>query len=138
VTHRRPKSDIRADINVTPLVDIVLVLLIIFMVVAPVIAQAVPVELPRTVHHGSKADDGSDLPVSVTRDEQIYLRTTRVAVADLPRLVNEARRGAAGQKVFLQGDSLTQFRAVRELMEALRKANVDQVMLRTEAARPTH
>jgi biopolymer transport protein ExbD len=71
----RSRQAVRADINVTPLVDVVLVLLIIFMVVAPIIAQAVPIDLPETVHHESRPDDGQHVVVSVTRTGQIRKAT---------------------------------------------------------------
>jgi biopolymer transport protein TolR len=130
------KSAVRADINVTPLVDIVLVLLIIFMVVAPMVARAVPVELPRTAHHQSKPDDGRDVPLSVTRTDEVFLRDRRVVVADLPRLVAAERQGASSATVYLQGDSLTSYKTVREVMEALRKAGISRVTLRTERLEP--
>ena len=65
-----------ADINVTPLVDVVLVLLIIFMVVTPMIARGVPVDLPQTVNHSKKPDDGKDIIVSVTKEQAVYVGAT--------------------------------------------------------------
>jgi biopolymer transport protein ExbD/biopolymer transport protein TolR len=131
----RPRGDLRADINVTPLVDVVLVLLIIFMVVVPMVAQSVPVELPLARHHDRKADDGKDMVVSVTREGQVYLRTDRVDVRDVPRLLEEQRRRSSQGKVYLKGDGLTRYRAVREVVDALRRANLDEVMLATEEAK---
>ena len=82
-----------ANINVTPLVDVVLVLLIIFMVVTPLIASGVPVELPKTVHHNRKPDDGKDIIISVTADKRIFMSGRPVADArDITRLVEEERR----------------------------------------------
>ena len=69
----RAKPPIKADINVTPLVDVVLVLLIIFMVVTPLIASGVAVDLPRTAHHARKPDDGKDIIVSITKEEKVYV-----------------------------------------------------------------
>ena len=135
---RRPAQcvAIRADINVTPLVDVVLVLLIIFMVVTPMISQGMPVELPRTTHHDSKPDDGKDLLVSVSRQGQVYLRSNPVAVGDVPRLVEQERRRAPGRKVYLLGDSQGGFGTVRGVMEAIRKGgSVDEVLLRTDEIR---
>ena len=74
----RVKPPIKADINVTPLVDVVLVLLIIFMVVTPLIASGVAVDLPRTAHHARKPDDGKDIIVSVTADKRVYVGRTAV------------------------------------------------------------
>jgi biopolymer transport protein TolR len=134
---RRRPADVRADINVTPLVDVVLVLLIIFMVVTPMISQGMPVELPRTVNHDRKPDDGKDLLVSVNRQGQVYLRSNPVAVSDVSRLVEQERRRAPGRKVYLLGDSQGGFGTVRGVMEAIRKGgSVDEVLLRTDEVRP--
>ena len=65
------RPQVRADINVTPLVDVVLVLLIIFMVVTPLIASGVAVDLPRTRHHTRSPDDGKNLVVSITADKRL-------------------------------------------------------------------
>jgi biopolymer transport protein TolR len=133
---RRPPADVRADINVTPLVDVVLVLLIIFMVVTPMISQGMPVELPRTVHHEQKPDDGKDLLVSVDRAGRVYLRSNPVAVGDVSRLVEEERRRTPGRKVYLLGDSQGGFGTVRGVMEAIRKGGaVDEVLLKTDEIR---
>jgi len=133
---RRRPADIRADINVTPLVDVVLVLLIIFMVVTPMIASGVQVDLPRTVNHSKKPDDGKDLLVSVNRQGQVYLRSNPVAVSDVSRLVEQERRRAPGRKVYLLGDSQGGFGTVRGVMEAIRKGgSVDEVLLRTDEIR---
>ena len=130
---RRMAGEVRADINVTPLVDVVLVLLIIFMVVAPMISQGMPVELPRTTHHGQKPDDGKDLLLSITREGQVYLRANPVAVRDLPRLLEDDRRRVPGRTVYVQGDDQGRYRAVRQVLEAIHKgANLDEIQLRTE------
>src|SRR5438046_984249 len=81
--HARPKSSIatgsaRADINVTPLVDVVLVLLIIFMVVTPMLHRGVKIDLPETAHHAQRQDTGEQLIVSV-RPDGVYIETDRVS-----------------------------------------------------------
>jgi biopolymer transport protein ExbD len=130
---RRRAPDVRADINVTPLVDVVLVLLIIFMVVTPMIAQGFPVDLPRTVHHDLRPDDGKQLLVSVDRNGQVYVDARRAAVDDVARLVEQERRRAPGRRVYLLGDSQAGFGPARQVMEAIRKGtSVDEVLLRTD------
>jgi biopolymer transport protein ExbD len=135
---RRPPGKVRADINVTPLVDVVLVLLIIFMVVAPIVARGVPVELPQALHHSRKADDGKDVIVSVTRDGQVYLRANRVRVEDVSRQLAEERKRSPERRVYLRGDGLASYRSVRAVMEAVRKGSVEEVMLGTEDTKPTN
>ena len=68
----------RAEINVTPLVDVTLVLLIIFMVVTPMIVRGVSVELPLTSHHDRKNDDNKDLIVSINASGDVYLNADKV------------------------------------------------------------
>jgi biopolymer transport protein TolR len=132
-SRRRTRGDVQADINVTPLVDVVLVLLIIFMVVGPAIAQGVAVQVPRTVHHASKPDDGRDLIVALTSEGQLFLRTERVRLEDLARLVERERQRAPDRKVYLKGDDALEYGKVREVMEAIHGARVEEILLVTRA-----
>jgi biopolymer transport protein ExbD/biopolymer transport protein TolR len=128
-------GEVKSDINITPLVDVVLVLLIIFMVVTPMIASGVAVDLPRTENHSRKPDDGNDIIVSVTRDKEVYVGSSRInRVEDLPRAVSEERRKNPNKTVFLKGDSRSPYGYVRRAMQALQKAGIDDVVLGTEEA----
>jgi biopolymer transport protein TolR len=128
----RVKSAIQGDINVTPLVDVVLVLLIIFMVVTPMIASGVQVDLPKTVNHFKKPDDGKDIIVSVTKEKVVYMMANAVKKEDIPRRIEEERRKHPEKTVFVKGDSRTSYGAVREVMELVHKAGIEDVMLGTE------
>jgi biopolymer transport protein TolR len=132
-TESRRENKVKADINVTPLVDVVLVLLIIFMVVTPIIASGVPVELPRTHHHARKPDDGKDIIIAVTANKTVYVSGRPVsAAAEVTRLVEEERRRHPEKAAFVKADSRTTYGSVREVMEAVHKAGLDDVMLGTE------
>ena len=133
---RRTPGDIRADINVTPLVDVVLVLLIIFMVVGPAIIQGTPVELPRTVHHKTSPDEGKEILVVVTRDGQVHLRANPVGVDELTRLLGLEGGRPAERKVALKADKLADYKVVREVMEAINRADIEEVRLATDERRP--
>jgi biopolymer transport protein TolR len=128
----RTKSAVVGDINVTPLVDVVLVLLIIFMVVTPMIAGGVAVDLPKTVNHFKKPDDGKDIIISVTKEKVVYMMANAVKKEDIPRRVEEERRKHPEKTVFVKGDSRTTYGAVREVMELVHKAGIEDVMLGTE------
>jgi len=129
----RPARDLKADINVTPLVDVVLVLLIIFMVVTPMIASGVAVDLPRTAHHARKPDDGRDIIVSVTRDERFYVGTTRLGrVEELGQAVVAERRKYPDKTVFVKADTRVPFGAVRQAMQALHDLDIQDIVLGTE------
>lgn len=130
---QRELPKVKSDINVTPLVDVVLVLLIIFMVVTPLIASGVLVELPRTLHHSRKADEGKDIIVSVTRDNQIFLGGARLArVEDLGQAVRAEKRRSPQKTVFLKGDARASYGTVREAMQVLHDVDIEDVILGTE------
>ena len=128
----RTKSAVVGDINVTPLVDVVLVLLIIFMVVTPMIAGGVAVDLPKTVNHFKKPDDGKDIIISVTKEKAVYMMANAVRKEDLTRKVEEERRKHPEKTIFVKGDSRAAYGAVREVMELVHKAGIEDVMLGTE------
>ena len=124
---------VKSDINVTPLVDVVLVLLIIFMVVTPLIASGVLVDLPRTLHHARKPDEGKDIIISVTRDNQLYLGANRVArPEDLAQAVRAEKRRSPQKTVFLKGDALASYGTVREVMQALHGIEIEDMILGTQ------
>jgi biopolymer transport protein TolR len=131
-TKPRKKSAVVGDINVTPLVDVVLVLLIIFMVVTPMIASGVAVDLPKTVNHFKKPDDGKDIIISVTKEKAVYMMANAIKKDDLTRRIEEERRKHPEKTIFVKGDSRTTYGAVREVMELVHKAGIEDVMLGTE------
>ena len=131
----RARPPIKAEINVTPLVDVVLVLLIIFMVVTPLIASGIAVDLPRTAHHARKPDDGKDIIVSITREERVYVGRTLVPkVDDLGTVMTAERRRFPDKSVFLKGDARAPYGVVRVALQKLHEASIDDVVLGTEDA----
>jgi biopolymer transport protein ExbD/biopolymer transport protein TolR len=129
---KHPKGQVKGDINVTPLVDVVLVLLIIFMVVTPMISGGVQVDLPRTANHSKKPDDGKDMIISVTRGKQVYFAGRPMSVKDLARTIEEEKRRFPDKTIYVKGDSMATYGSVREVMEAVNKTGVEDVMLGTE------
>jgi biopolymer transport protein TolR len=133
----RPRPEVRANINVTPLVDVVLVLLIIFMVVTPLIASGIAVDLPRTTNHARKADDGKDLILSVTVDKRLFVGATRMAgVTELAQAVALERRKVPDRGIFLKADARAPYSIVRDVMEALHDAEIQDIVLGTEEKEP--
>ena len=92
------RGAIRSDINVTPLVDVCLVLLIIFMVVTPLIQAGVKVDLPKTAKLPSDAGQTSSSPSPIQEDGSVWVRGTRTAEGDLPGLLATHPRGGAGPR----------------------------------------
>ena len=129
----RAAGALKSDINVTPLVDVVLVLLIIFMVVTPLIASGVAVDLPRTAHHARKPDDGKDIIVSVTADKRFYVGTARlIQVEDLVQKVTAEKRRTPEKNVFLKADAQAPYGTVRAILQALHEGELQDVILGTE------
>ena len=131
----RVKPPIRAEINVTPLVDVVLVLLIIFMVVTPLIASGIAVDLPRTAHHARKPDDGKDIIVSITKEERVYIGRVPVPrLEEVGTAMTAERRKFPDKSVFIKGDSRAPYGTVRQVLAQLHDAKIDDVVLGTEEA----
>ena len=130
------KGQVRAEINVTPLVDVVLVLLIIFMVVTPMIARGVDVQLPVTTHHAKKNDDNRDIIVSIARDNAVYVSADRVPLDKLGAAIQEEKRRHPDKGVFLKADERLDYGQARVVMDAIHRAGIEDVQLGTEEATP--
>ena len=131
-TKRHAKGAVRAEINVTPLVDVVLVLLIIFMVITPMIARGVAVELPITAHHDKKSDDNKDMIVSVTAEGDVYLAADKIPLERLTAAVQDERRRNPVKGVFLKADHRARYGAARRTLEAVHRAGVEDVQIGTD------
>ncbi len=129
---RHPKGQVRADINVTPLVDVVLVLLIIFMVVTPMIARGVSVELPVTANHDKKNDDNRDIIVSINKNGELFVNADKVPADRLTATITAERRRTPDKGVFLKADHRIDYGQAREAMEAIHLAGVEDVQLGTD------
>jgi biopolymer transport protein TolR len=129
--HRR--SPVMSEINVTPMVDVMLVLLIIFMVSAPLLTVGVPLDLPQT-QAKSLDQDKEPLTVSVNVKGQVYLQNTEISVDELvPKLkaITEARAGA-DERIFVRGDSQVDYGTVMKVMGQISAAGFRRVALVTE------
>jgi len=123
-----------ADINVTPMVDVMLVMLIIFMVITPMLSKGVSVDLVKT-HNPipMQAADKSDAIVcAVTRDGKTYLNTTATPPEDLPGKVKDLLANRIDKTVFIKSDSRARYERVVLVVDNLRAAGVDNVGLLTE------
>ena len=123
-----------ADINVTPMVDVMLVLLIIFMVITPMLSKGVSVELAKTRNPiAMQAADKSDaIVVAVTRDGKTYLNTTQLPAEDLPPKVKDLLTNRLDKTVFIKADARSRYEKVVDVVDNLRAAGVDNVGLLTE------
>jgi biopolymer transport protein TolR len=124
-----------AEINVTPFVDVMLVLLIVFMVTAPLLTVGVPVDLPKTKAQ-ALSQDREPLTVTVKRDGSIYLQNTPVSEDDLvPRLTAISSNGY-DQRIFVRGDKAVDYGRVMEVMALISAAGFTHIGLVTDVATP--
>ena len=134
---RRRRSQPMAEINVTPFVDVMMVLLIIFMVAAPLLTVGVPVELPRTAAGALPGETEEPLTITLTAEGRIQIQTT-----DVPRdqLVARLRAIAAerqSDQVFLRADGAIPYAQVMQVMGALNAGGFSDVGLVTDTGGPT-
>jgi len=123
-----------ADINVTPMVDVMLVLLIIFMVITPMLNKGIPVDMVKTRNPiAMQAADKSDaVMVAVTRDGKVYLGPDQMPAEDLSPKVKDLLQNRLDKTVFLRSDARASYGKVVDVVDNLRAAGVDQLGLLTE------
>src|SRR4051812_1067502 len=126
-----------SEINVTPMVDVMLVLLIIFMVITPLLSKGQTVELTKANNAiAMKAADAEDaILVAITRNGDTFLMpgNTKVSPEELPSKVSDLLTGRLDKTVYVKSDARAKYGAVEEVVDFLRAAGVDQLGLLTEA-----
>ena len=133
----RRRAAVMAEINVTPMVDVMLVLLIIFMVAAPLLTVGVPLELPKTQAKSVPTQQEEPLTVSVQADGTISLQNTPVAEAELlPKLAAIAAE-RDDDKLFLRADGSIPYERVVQVMGALNAGGFNNIVLVTDAGGPS-
>jgi biopolymer transport protein TolR len=127
------KGGVKSDINVTPLVDVMLVLLIIMMVVAPMLNQGVPLTLPEANNSSPKPDTSDQTVVSIDSAGYFYVNAMGPVQKDeVPKRLLDIFEQKGQKIVFLKGDQDAPYGAIMDMMDALRKAQIDTVALITE------
>src|SRR5262245_44873682 len=121
------KKKLNTDINVTPLVDVVLVLLIIFMVVTPMLQKGKPVQLPTTKNPAGLPEDENELLISVSyqgsgNPPAIWLETNTVTLADLETMLQETYQRNPNKRITLKGDKRLSYGEVKDVMMAVHRA----------------
>lgn len=123
-----------SDINVTPMVDVMLVLLIIFMVITPMLQHGVQVDMVKTKNPipMQDADKSDAILIAVTRNGGVFLGNTQMQSEDLPNKVRDLLTNRINKMVFIRSDSRARYEKVVDVVDNLRAAGVDQVGLLTE------
>jgi biopolymer transport protein TolR len=126
------KGGLKADINVTPLVDVMLVLLIIMMLIAPMLNQGVAVTLPEAGNTTPKPDTQNQTVVSIDSANQFWVNGLLVSKTDFPTRVKTALEDKTEKVVFINGDKDAKYSAIMEAMDALRSVQIEDIGLITE------
>lgn len=126
-----------AEINVTPFVDVMLVLLIIFMVAAPLMTVGVPVDLPKTAASALPGDNEEPLTVTLTADGRVQIQTTDVARDELIGKLRAIAAERSSDRVFLRADGAIPYAQVMQVMGALNAGGFSNVGLVTDTGGPT-
>ena len=131
--HRRRRRAVMSDINVTPFVDVMLVLLIVFMVSAPLLTVGVPLDLPQS-QAKSLDQDRQPLTVSVNVKGQVFLQNSEIKIDDLVaklKAITDAR-GGADERIYVRGDKKVDYGTMMQVMGRLSAAGYHRVALVTE------
>ncbi len=126
------KGGLKADINVTPLVDVMLVLLIIMMLIAPMLQQGVSVKLPQAANTADKPETQDQTVVAVTSDKRLYLNGVPVQESDLRNQIQTLMETKKEKIVLIKGDEDAPYSSIMNAMDRLREANIENVGLVTE------
>jgi biopolymer transport protein TolR len=126
------KGDIKSDINVTPLVDVMLVLLIIMMIVAPLLQQGVNVRLPVATNSVEKPDTQENTVVAVDAKGEFYVNAVPVPASELRRRVEDVLETKTERIVLIRADEDAAYSAVMDAMDELRAAGIEDMGLITE------
>ena len=133
----RRRSRAMADINITPFVDVMLVLLIIFMVAAPLLTVGVPIEMPKTAASALPMPQEEPLSVTMTADNRLLIMETEVPEAEFITRLRAIAAEREDDKVFLRADGAIPYERVAQVMGALNAADFTNIGLVTDAAGPT-
>jgi biopolymer transport protein TolR len=132
----RGRAAAMSEINVTPFVDVMLVLMIIFMVAAPLLTVGVPVKLPETAANAMPTEQEEPLTITLTADGLIMLQTTEIADADLIPKLKAIAAERKSDKVFVRADGAVTYMRVAQVMGALNAGGFNNIGLVTDPGGP--
>jgi biopolymer transport protein ExbD/biopolymer transport protein TolR len=131
---RNEGGKVNSNINVTPMVDVMLVLLIIFMVITPMLQNKVQIDMAKVNNPVAMPDADKDdaIVVAITRDGGVFLGQNKIAPSELGGLVREKLTNTPGKTIYIRADARAQYRAVEDAIDDVRSAGVDEVGLLTQ------
>ena len=125
------------EINITPMVDVMLVLLIIFMVAAPMLTVGVPVKLPETAATALPTEQEEPLTVTITSDGRLSIQTTEVTDAEMIGKLTAIVAERTSKKIYLRADGSVAYERVAQVMGALNAGGFNEIAFVTDAATPS-
>ena len=131
---RAEAKNVSSNINVTPMVDVMLVLLIIFMVITPMLQNKVQIDMAKVTNPENMPDADKDdaIVVAITRDGGVFLGQNKVAISELGDQVREKLSDKPGKTIYVRADARAQYKAVEDAIDDVRTAGVDEVGLLTQ------
>ena len=135
---KRGSNRLMSEINVTPFVDVMLVLLIIFMVAAPLLTVGVEIELPKTSARALPTEKEQPLTLSLTKDKELYLQDTKIEFSELIPKLKQIAEQRNDNRIFIRADGANNYSTIMEIMGALNSSNFSNISLVTESGRSTY
>ena len=130
---KRGSNRLMSEINVTPFVDVMLVLLIIFMVAAPLLTVGVEIELPKTSARALPTEKEQPLTLSLTKDKELFLQNTKIEFSDLIPKLKQIAKQRDDNRIFIRADGANNYSTIMEIMGALNSSNFSNISLVTES-----
>lgn len=134
----RRRSRAVSDINVTPMVDVMLVLLIVFMVAAPMMAVGVPLDLPKTAAAPLDSPKKEPLSISITKDDKIFIQKAEVSADELPiklKALAQAQGQKLDEKIYISADKDVNYGTVMKIMALINVEGFSKIALKTDSER---
>lgn len=128
-SHGRTQSSL-SDINMTPFVDVVLVLLVMFMVTAPILQSGIDVAVPKT--KTVKEITEERLVISIDKQQRVFMGNDAINIHDIPQKIREKIRDPKGQAIFLRADENVPFGAFATVMDAVKQSGITNVSIVTQ------
>ena len=135
---KKGSNRLMSEINVTPFVDVMLVLLIIFMVAAPVLTVGVEIELPKTSAKALPTEKEEPLTLSLTKDKELYLQDTKIEFSELVPKLKQIAEQRNDNRIFIRADGANNYSTIMKIMGALNSSNFSNISLVTESGGSTY
>ena len=135
---KRGGHRLMSEINVTPFVDVMLVLLIIFMVAAPLLTVGVEIELPKTNAKALPTEKEQPHTLRLTKDKELYLQDTKIEFSELIPKLKEIAKQRDDKRIFIRADGENNYSTIMEIMGALNSSNFSNISLVTESDGATY